>query len=106
MLVENLYYGGHALEGMAEKQEMFFQHLKNVQEQIVINAMSEHKSNGSLENLLYDVSYDAIYRIMELIDGYADCDIKVDLIDKQTDESMRNNIELHDKCAEYLWHTE
>ena len=90
------------LEG---KQEMFFQHLKHIQELVVTNAMSEHKANDNLEEILFDASYESIYRVLELIDGYTSDSLKLDLVDRETGQSLRKNIELHDKCADYLRHT-
>lgn len=44
----------------------------------------------------------AIYRVMELIDGYASELPKWKLIDTETGEAINEGIELHDKCVEYL----
>ena len=90
------------MKGITDKQEVFFQHLKYIQELSVSLAMSESKKSSSLEELLYSVSYDAIYGFLELIDGYAPVEIKIDLIDKETGMSLRKNVELHDKCVDYL----
>jgi len=81
---------------------MFFQRLKYIQELAVVTAMSKNEKHDKLEEVLYSVTYDAIYGFLELIDGYAINAIKVDLIDKETGISMRKNIELHDKCVDYL----
>jgi hypothetical protein len=92
------------MENIANKQEMMFDCLKHIQEQSVVFALAEHKENDSLEDLCNKVSAETIYRIMEWIDGYGHAadQIGVDLIDKQTGASMKQNIELHDKCIDYL----
>jgi len=90
------------LNDITEKQEMFFQRLKYIQELAVVTAISENKKCDHLEEVLYSVTFDALYGFLELIDGYATDAIKVDLVDKETGISMRKNIELHDKCADYL----
>ena len=87
------------------KQEIFFQHLKYIQELVVSNVMSEHKANDNLEEILFDASYESIYRVLELIDGYTNDSLKMDLVDRDTGQSLKKDIELHDKCAAYLRHT-
>lgn len=47
-----------------------------------------------------------IYRIMELIDGYGDLNYPVDLIDKDTNKSLRDVGELHDGFMNYLYEHE
>ena len=101
-IIKNLCLRGCSLQEIKDKQHIFFQNLKHIQELVVINAMSEHKENDNLEKILYDVSYDSIYRVLEMIDGYWSDNLKMDLIDKETGQSLRKNIELHDKCADYL----
>ena len=85
---------------IAEKQGDFFRYLEHIQHASVDTVILE--SNGNIEELLYSVSYEAIYRVLELIDGYAPVAFKLDLIDKETGISIGENIELHDKCADYL----
>ena len=90
------------MKNIAEKQEALFKHLKYIQEKSVVIALSKYKENDNLENLLYEVSFDALCGFLELIDGYVTDEIKLDLIDKETSISMRTNIKLHDKCVDYL----
>ncbi len=58
--------------------------------------------NEDVESILLDMSYDIIYSVMEMIDGYTSKDINIDLIDKVTKRSLREGCELHDMCANYL----
>lgn len=69
---------------------------------IVVVAASKHKEGDNIEDLLYDATYEMTYRILELIDGYGDDKLKLDLIDKESKRSLREGIELHDTCATYL----
>ena len=87
---------------IAEKQKRFFEHLRETQDTVVAVALSKYKPGGSQEDLLCEATYETICGIMTLIDGYADSDIKLDLIDRETGESMRTDIELHDACEDYL----
>ena len=47
-----------------------------------------------------------IYHIMEMIDGYGGLSFEVDLIDKETKQSLRDGIEFHDKFMDYLYENE
>jgi len=87
---------------ITDKQDVFFRYLEHVQQLSVETVMMENKSNDDIEKLLYSVSYEAIYRVLELIDGYAPAELRVDLVDKDTGISICENIELHDKCVDYL----
>lgn len=59
-----------------------------------INAFSK------VQNELVEI---VIYRIMEMIDGYGDLPYLIDLIDKEKNESLRKNSELHDGFMNYLY---
>lgn len=83
-------------------QKEFFESLKDIQESIVYSTLSDYKEGNNVEDLLYDVTYKAIYRVMELIDGYANPALKLDLVDITSNKSLRSEIELHDTCANYL----
>lgn len=52
--------------------------------------------------LLNDVTYETIYVIMELLDGYKNSNLRGEVINKATGCSINSNIELHDYCEEYL----
>ncbi|MEH7439330.1 hypothetical protein V7182_17800 [Neobacillus drentensis] len=43
---------------------------------------------------------------MELIDGYGSLKYAVDLIDKETKQSLRAKIELHDGFMNYIYENE
>jgi len=87
---------------IAKKQDLFFRILKDIQEEAVVVALSERKKSDGLEDTLYNATYHALYSFLELIDGYAADEIKLDLIDKESGVSIRKSIELHDTCAGYL----
>lgn len=86
-------------------QDSFFLALEKIQDDTVFKCLNDYLNNSitpSNMKMLYDISAETIYRIMELIDGYYDDKVQVDLIDKKTKESLRTGIELHDKCVDYL----
>jgi len=87
---------------MTEQQILFFEELSYIQEYCVNVALCNSKKFVSDEERLKEVTSDVIYRVMELIDGYA-CELpKFKLINTETGEALNEGIELHDKCVEYL----
>lgn len=55
---------------------------------------------GIFEQDLYNVTYDCIYMILELIDGYRG--MQIELIDTLTQLSISEGIELYVKSPDYL----
>ena len=87
---------------MTTLQQKFFLELKQIQEDEVLIKLSKKDRYENMEDILTDITYDTIFRIMELIDGYRNDGLQLDLIDKNTFESIKNGIELHDQCPEFL----
>lgn len=83
---------------MTDKQALFFQELKMIQEQAV--NMSIHQSNLTKEELLFNVSYDTLVLMMELLDGYRN--MNLELSDKESKEVLNKNIQLHDGVTDFL----
>lgn len=68
----------------------------------VQNALCKYKNDDDIENILYDVTFDTIVRVMTLIDGYTNSGLKMDIINRETNESLRQNIELHDIIINFI----
>lgn len=110
-----------------KKQEQFFESLKSIKDSNVgfftayfdpstdfkqINLESEYKhlqskmfSKEDLEcvkRVQNELVEEVIENIMVLIDGYGDLDFTLDLIDRDSKESLRENIELHDAFMDYI----
>ena len=77
---------------MTDKQALFFQELKIIQEQAV--NMNIHQSDLTKEELLFNVSHDTLVLVMELLDGYRN--MNLELSDKESKEVLNGNIQLHD----------
>ena len=77
---------------MTDKQVLFLQELKIIQEQAV--NMNIHQSDLTKEELLFNVSYDTLVLMMELLDGYRN--MNLELSDKESKEVLNGNIQLHD----------
>ncbi|HEM5208343.1 TPA: hypothetical protein U1343_000718 [Streptococcus suis] len=83
---------------MTEAQNNFLTELKIIQEQAVI--MNSGQSNLSENEKLFNVSYDTLYLVMELLDGYRE--INISLLDNDHQEFLNDRIQLHDKIANFL----
>ena len=84
-------------------QTEFMNAMKNIQQSCVAAALC--KNNASKEEELNSVTYEIIYRIMELIDGYSEFGTgKLDIINTDTGESLKKDpfIELHDAVAGFI----
>lgn len=87
---------------MTKQQILFFEELSYIQEYCVNVALCNNKGMANDEESLKEVTGDVIYRVMELIDGYA-CELpKFKLINTVNGEVLNEGIELHDTCVEYL----
>ena len=87
---------------MTKMQTLFFEELSYIQEYCVNVALCNSKKNINDEERLQDLTGDVIYRVMELLDGYA-CGLpRFKLTNVNTGEVLNDGIELHDKCVGYL----
>ena len=96
---------GKAMDGLNCFQKDFMQAMALIQEKCVQVSLVKNCNAESLEDVLYDVTYDVIVEMMELIDGYEDVNIgKLSVVCEKTGENLKYNphIELHDVVCEYL----
>lgn len=87
---------------MTDEQKIFFNELKAIQTVAVDVSLSKVNSYETTEDMLTDVTYEVIYRVMELLDGYRNEAIKCKLVNTKTGNALNENIEMHDVCAEFL----
>ena len=91
---------------MNEMQRKFFEHIAYLQDFNVQSCLAKHKiSDPKIESLMYDVTYNVITDIFEMIDGYSGFSKdKHDIINTVTKEHLKENpfIELHDQTEEFL----
>lgn len=90
------------VDELMDKQTIFFENLQDIQEQAVIANMPKGLENPKIRDYLYGATYDALYKMCEMIDGYLTDELKLALIDKESGLSLREGIELHDECSFYL----
>ena len=91
---------------MNDMQKKFFEYLAVLQKSCVENCMAKHGiSDKDTESLMYDVTYDVITKMLEMIDGYSDySNDRHDIVNTATGERLKNDpfIELHDMTENYL----
>ena len=62
--------------------------------------MNISQSNLTKEELLFNVSYDTVVLMMELLDGYRN--MILELSDKDSGEILNKDIQLHDGVVDFL----
>lgn len=83
-------------------QEILWSELRKIQENTVNIALAKLEKYDNTESLLYDVTYETIYAIMELLDGHKNKELRGEIINISTGEKLNFNDELHNHCEEYL----
>ena len=85
-------------------QKKFFQALAKIQHEVVQIGLIEYAQITDKEKLFKNITYDVIYEIMELIDGYNDkFKDKIILVDKDFSNIKENpKIQLHDAIVDHL----
>lgn len=61
---------------MTEEQELFWSEIKQIQDFVVNVSLTKYSKYDDMEKLLNDVTYETIYRLIELIDGVKNKSIK------------------------------
>lgn len=115
-----------------EKQRLFFKALKDIKDinvdlsagsletntkiqstehlkkeyRFLNNKLNSVKDIEAFRKVQNDIIETVITEIMELIDGYGSLKYAVDLIDKETKQSLREKIELHDGFMNYIYENE
>jgi len=85
-------------------QTEFFHLLKEIQEEVAIISLGEINQGTKVEEVIYDATYEMTYRIMELLEGYMRDDLKFEIIEENSKICLREGIQLHDICTDYLKH--
>ena len=87
---------------MNEQQNQFFQMLKCLQKQSVLNTLQDC-SQKSTEDMLYQVTFEMMNELLTYLDGYAS-DSCFHLVHRETGMPLKSNpfLELHDVMGKYL----
>jgi hypothetical protein len=89
-----------------ERQKQLFHALKIIKDGYVGISLSKLQ-NGlktiDLEEQQNEIIESVLYSVMELIDGYNEnINFPIDLIEKDTGQSLKGDIQLHDKFMDFL----
>lgn len=87
---------------MISEQEIFWKEIQKIQSSVVNVTMAKISKYDDTEKLLNDVTYDTIYGIMELIDGFQNHALRLEIRDINSGNCINSNIALHNCCEEYL----
>lgn len=87
---------------MTGEQKKFFKELNKIQQMVIGVTLSKTEKYTNIEDMLNDVTYETIYRLMELLDGYRSNDIRCEIVNIISGNRINYGIELHDYCEEYL----
>ncbi len=90
------------MENIELLRKRMFEAFADIQEISVLVAKNDYDKGMDIEEVLNSVTYDTIYSIMEMIDGYSYGDLKIDLVERGTNRSIKEGCELHDTCYDYL----
>lgn len=87
-------------------QNEFLNELKIIQDVVVNVMLSKEGKYNDTEELLIDTTYETIYKILELIDGYGINNKKYEVKETINDEIINKKTSIHNMCEESLLHTE
>ncbi|MCM1328421.1 MAG: hypothetical protein NC253_03190 [Ruminococcus sp.] len=87
---------------MSDELILFWKEIKMIQEYVVNVSLSKESKYDNVRDLLNDVTYETICKIMELLDGYRNNNLKGVIIDNLSNKVINCNIELHDFCEKFL----
>lgn len=86
--------------------EQFWNQIAAIQSSVIGEMVCQSSKYSNLEELLTDMSYVTIYRIMELIDGCGEVGTKYQLENTVNHTVINTKGNLHDMCEERLKHTD
>ena len=84
------------------EQELFFEELRRMQDFVIGVSLCKQDKYKNTEEMLEDVTYEAICRMCAIIDGYGNNSTKYKLVNTQNGSTLNDNLELHDQCVDYL----
>ena len=87
---------------MTNEQQVFWEEVRKVQDYAVNVFLAKMSKYHTPKDLLNDVTYETIYEIMELLDGYKSDDLQGYVINKHTGKIINLNTDLHNSCEEWL----
>ena len=87
---------------MQNMQEDFFKELRKIQDNSINIMLCRAEKYENINDILTDVTYDTIYSVMELIDGYKNRNLRYEIIERESNMSINASKDLHNLCETYL----
>lgn len=87
---------------MNEEQIAFYKELRKIQDFAIGTALSKQSKYKKTEDMLEDITYDVMYMICEMVDGYRNDLIKYNLVNIKNENVLNEEFSLHDWCEKYL----
>lgn len=87
---------------MNEEQKLFYMELRKIQDFAIGKSLCKQIQYSETEDMLEDITYDVLYMVCEMIDGYRNNLIKYNIINLKSNSNINENISLHDWCEEFL----
>ena len=85
---------------MQHIEESFWRQLQILQDEIVCSYVSRLEKEKSVD--YYEITFDTIYFMLEMIDGYRGSNLGICLVDKESGQIINQDRFLHDRCEKYL----
>lgn len=84
---------------MSDIQNELFKEIRTIQEEAVYEALAE---NPDIEKLLFEVTYDTVFKLLDIFDGYRNTELDLDIVDRKSGVSINKSRNLHDLCETFL----
>ena len=87
---------------MNVEQTLFYSEMRKIQDFAIGKTLCKKDKYEDMEEMLEDITYDVIYMMCEMIDGYRNNLIKYSMINIKNGNVVNDEIALHDWCEGYL----
>lgn len=87
---------------MNDEQKLFYLELRKIQDLAIDISLCKQDKYNKIEDMLEDITYDILYHVCEMIDGYRNDLIKYNISNLKSNKIVNEDIALHDWCEEFL----
>ncbi|MBO5352644.1 MAG: hypothetical protein J6A77_05035 [Lachnospiraceae bacterium] len=85
-----------------KEHEIFWVEVQKIQDYVVNVFLLKASKYDDMKELLNDVTYETIYGLLELLDGYKNSNLRGEIINKLTGNNIGSGEDFHNYCEEYL----
>ena len=87
---------------MKSEKEIFFSELRKIQDFAIGTSLCKQNKYQKIEDMLEDITYDVIFMMCEMIDGYRNSSIKYKIVNMNNNNILNDKNALHDECEAFL----